>query len=347
LYHGSAGGTGYDLAWAQDTNGNNVNIPIVRYVRVTVLGNKSEIDALSAVGGTLPVIADDFYTDPALNGWKYFGNTNLFHWNPTNHNVEVTWDSTQTNSYLYHPLGTVLTADDAFSLSFDLQMNDAVAFNGGQEAAIGFINLASATNSSFSRATGSSPNLLEFDYFPDTGFGDSLAATLIDTNGDFGHNYFIFEDKSLLPGITYQVILNHAAGSTILSCQVLTNGVLYSALPGVFAGPITDFRLDAIAIDNFTDDGFDSVLAHGAVKNFVVSLPPPPVQNLAGRVQGGQWQAQFLSRTNWSYTLLRSADLLNWTTATNGIAGNGTNMIVVDPATPVDQAFYRIRADRP
>ena len=60
--------------------------------------------------------------------------------------------------------------------------------------------------------------------------------------------------------------------------------------------------------------------------------PAPPdasitalVKNLTGGFQNGQWQAQFLSCSNWLYSLERSTDLHNWTTVTAGISGNGTN----------------------
>jgi hypothetical protein len=71
------------------------------------------------------------------------------------------------------------------------------------------------------------------------------------------------------------------------------------------------------------------------------------VKNLAGGFQDGQWQAQFLSCTNWLYSLERSSDLQNWTTVTSGISGNGTNLVTADPTPPADKAFYRIRADQP
>src|SRR5262249_49281293 len=36
LYAGSAGGTGFNLTWAQDTNGTYVNLPIARFVQIDV-----------------------------------------------------------------------------------------------------------------------------------------------------------------------------------------------------------------------------------------------------------------------------------------------------------------------
>jgi hypothetical protein len=48
LYAGSAGGTGYDLAWALDSEGHSVALPEVSYLRVEVLSGRSEIDAFVA-----------------------------------------------------------------------------------------------------------------------------------------------------------------------------------------------------------------------------------------------------------------------------------------------------------
>jgi hypothetical protein len=48
-YAGSGGGAGYDLAWAQDSQGHPVNLSQVRYVRLEVLGGHSEVDGLGLV----------------------------------------------------------------------------------------------------------------------------------------------------------------------------------------------------------------------------------------------------------------------------------------------------------
>ncbi|MGV3774278.1 MAG: PEP-CTERM sorting domain-containing protein, partial [Verrucomicrobiales bacterium] len=49
LYAGSAGGRGYDLAWAVDGNGNSVNLGEIRFIRVDVLSGVSEIDSFVVV----------------------------------------------------------------------------------------------------------------------------------------------------------------------------------------------------------------------------------------------------------------------------------------------------------
>ena len=49
LYAGSGGGAGFDLAWAQDGNGQTVNLDAVNFIRVDVLDGKSEIDGFVVV----------------------------------------------------------------------------------------------------------------------------------------------------------------------------------------------------------------------------------------------------------------------------------------------------------
>lgn len=49
LYSGSGGGTGYDIAWAQDGNGGSVVLGSISYVRLEVLSGKSDVDAIVAV----------------------------------------------------------------------------------------------------------------------------------------------------------------------------------------------------------------------------------------------------------------------------------------------------------
>src|SRR5215472_1451968 len=96
---------------------------------------KNRLFALAFVGISVSVarpslaggFVEDFSVPPAQKGWSVFGNAGLFNWNATNQNLEVTWDSSQPNSYFYHPLGTILTKEDDFSFSFDLRLRDATA----------------------------------------------------------------------------------------------------------------------------------------------------------------------------------------------------------------------------
>jgi hypothetical protein len=294
-------------------------------------------------------ITEDFSADPLQNGWQIFGHTNLFQWDSTNQNLDVTWDSSQTNSYFYKPLGTILAKSDDFSLSFDLQLND-ITWSGSPELSIGLFHFVDATNSIFSRPTANTPNLFEFDYFPDNGVGQpAIVATLTDTNVNSSHKkdfYFVYDNQPLNTGIIYHVVLAHVAGQPTISGEVFAAGQLYSSLPNVFAGPITNFLIDTISISSYQNSG-SSLLAHGTVDNFVITLPPPPVQNFSGAFTNGIWQAQFISQSNWLYTLQRSADLQSWSDISTATPGNATNLFLPDSNPPPDKSFYRVRADRP
>lgn len=288
---------------------------------------------------------ENFSSDPLQNGWKTFGDANLFQWNAAGQNLAVTWDSSQTNSYFYHSLGTILARDDDFALEFDLNLTDATAGAYGSELGIGFLNIATATSPDFLRSLGTSPNVAEFDYFPPSQIAASIDATLIDASNNF---YFTFNTAPLDPGVTYHVRIAHAAGDPNLSGEVFTNGVLYAALTNSYPSTMADFRLDAIAISSYQDDGFgDTVLAHGTVGNLVATLPPPPVQNLAGSFSNGTWQVQFNERTNWLFTLERSTDLVSWTNVSPATAGAPNVLTLQDTNAPTGNAFYRVRAERP
>jgi hypothetical protein len=64
LYAGSAGGTGFDLAWAVDGANNPVALDEIRYVRISVLSGKAEVDAVAStvpdggagIAGTLALL---------------------------------------------------------------------------------------------------------------------------------------------------------------------------------------------------------------------------------------------------------------------------------------------------
>jgi hypothetical protein len=297
-------------------------------------------------------LSEDFSVNPASRGWQSFGETNLFSWNSASQNLQVIWDSSQPNSYFYRPIGTILAIDDDFSLSFDLQLSDAQA-TGFFELAVGLFHFSDATNSDFSRGTGATPNLFEFDYYPDGGFGPSIDATLSDDTVNPTNTagfYFAYDNLTLSNGTTYHVVITHQADQVTVSGSVWTNGVLFTALPNSYSGPITDFRIDTLSISSYTstNDPFgDSIQATGTVDNIVVTFPQSPVQNLTGSFSNGVWRAQFVCRSNWLYTLERSGSLNSWIDASPTTPGNGSLLTLVDTNAVSDRAFYRVRANRP
>jgi len=302
--------------------------------------------AASLVAASASTAIERFATDPALAGWRAFGDTNLFQWDATNKVLDVTWDSTQTNSYYYLPLGRTYTMADGFCVQFDLQLTDAIALNSGSELAVGLLHFSDATNADFSRANVTSPNLCEFDYFPAYFYDGqpesaSVDATLIDANLDY---YFAYDNVVLNPGMTYRVLLIHEPGAGTITAQVCTNGQLVSSLPWPYGLPDGDFQLDTLAISSFQDDGYgDSILAHGTVGNLAFASPLP-----VGWVQiPAAGQVQFASDTHWLYTLEKTTDFQTWTPAAAAVFGNGANLRLQATNPPADRASYRVEAELP
>ncbi len=306
-------------------------------------------------------ITENFASDPLQHGWQVFGNPNLFHWNATNQSLEVTWDSTQPNSYFYQPLGTTVTRNDDFSIAFDLRLDDigpGLAPNkpNSFELALGFFNLNEATTTNFVRATGyDSPNLVEFDYFWDSGYGATVMPAIVGTNSDFNYNgasdYAIYP---LTPGDWYHVQMTYTASNQTL-VTTFTNLAQNSgrAISQLVNGAFSDYRVDTMTISSFSDAGQDpmwgegSILAHGVVDNIAVLVPALPAQNLSGGFTNGQWQVQFSTRPNWLFTLERTTDFQTWTGVSPALPGVSGALALTDTNPPVSQALYRIRAARP
>lgn len=304
--------------------------------------------ALCAAHCHATVFTENFTNNPSLNGWRVFGDTNLFQWDSTNQNLAVTWDSSQTNSYFYHPLGTTLDIADDFSVSFDVTL-DQVEWNNYPVLAIGLLNIGDATNNGFSRPAGTVPNIFEYDYYPDDGYGaPDVAATLADmtvsetADNDF---YFLYDYLPMDLGATYRVTLSHAAFEKGLTATMSDSNGVYTTMPYVYAGPITDFRLDTLSITSYQDSD-DPLLAQGTVDNFVVTLPSAGRNCLMTGFNGGTPQFEFGTYPKWNYTLMRSTDLRSWSAAAPTIVGNGEIATLSDTNPPVTRAFYRLRANQ-
>jgi hypothetical protein len=305
------------------------------------------------------IITENFSTDPLQNGWAVFGDTNLFQWDSTNQNLAVTWDSSQTNSYFYLPLGTTLTMADAFTVDFDIELND-IQWTNTFQLALGLLNFTNATDPGFSRGGGTSPNIFEFDYFPDSGdtqHDPSVDASMTDATAaitDFPDFYFVYDNLALQTNVIYHVRLNHNAGDATITGLILTNGQVFTTMPIVgnnFGEIIGPFALDTVSVISYSGAGqdpnfFGSILAHGTVDNITVTLPPV-VRNFSGEFTNHLWQVQFNTYSNWLYTLQRSTDLTSWSDASASFPGNGDAMSLSDTNALANQAFYRIRAQQP
>jgi hypothetical protein len=299
---------------------------------------------------------EDFSTNPLANGWQIFGNASLFNWNPTNQNLEVIWDSSQTNSYFYHRLDTILTDNDSFQLGFDLGLLDAViGTNPDQpytfEVAVGFLNLDNATRTNFFRGSGRNAaygpdNLVEFDFFPAFDiFQPTISQVIVSTN-----NAWLYNDNllDLPPGELFHIAMAYDGGTETLTTVTTSGGVQYGPTQLIKVPDGFDFRANAVSINCYSEQHSDgSILAHGTIGNIIVTEPPAPVQNLSGGFAQGVWQAQFLGRSNWFYTLERTADFLAWTNVACASLVDDENLFLQDTNPPSGMAFYRVEAERP
>lgn len=310
------------------------------------------LSAVACVTLNAAVFSEDFSSDPSSRGWKVYGNANLAQWDSTNHVLQFKWDSGQPNTYFHHPLGTMLGREDDFSVSFDLFLKDigpgpdpTKTFSFG--ITVGLLNFSEATNATFLRGTGmSSPNLCEFDYFFDSGFGATVWPQLVDSNSTF--NYSGANDYAVYAFNTnewYHVVMNYTASNHAMLTTVSSASANFT-INDPLASTFKDFRVDTISVTSFNDDqGYgSSVLANGAVRNISVTLPPLPVTTFSSVASNGVWTAQFMSRTNWTYTLQRSTDLKTWTDGVSA-AGDGTAIQLQDSANG-EMKFYRIKATR-
>ena len=359
-YNGSAGGTPFDLNDAIDGGGNSVHLPGATYVKIDVSHGESEIDALSVLPQTAS-FRENFASDPAERGWNVFGQANLFRWNRTNQYLEATWDSSLTNHLFYRRLDTVLTKNDDFGLAFDLRLSDiAVGVNPVKsstfELAIGLLNFSDATRTNFERGTGVNAtagprNLVEFDYFPDSGFGATISPTLVSINNQFATGFDF--PLVLTLGDWFHVAMRYTASNRTLSTTMTRNGQSFGPIKDVKLGAsFTDFRLDTVAVSSYSDAGQDpqfagSLLAHGVVDNVVISAPDPAVADLTGTVVNGEWQIEFTARTNWLYTLQRTEDFQSWTVASPVTPGVNQRLTLADTNGVGANAFYRVQAQRP
>ena len=300
---------------------------------------------------------ENFSANPLTNGWQIFGDTNLFTWNSTNQNLAVTWDSSRSNSFFARPFDTILAKPDDFTFAFDLQLTDlavGVATNKPNtfQIALGLVNLVNATNPAVWRGVGvnsthGARNTCEFDYFaPANAINASFSPAILTTD----NRIYTANDVGLYfsNGVTFHITMNYTATNRTLTTIATRNGTNYGNIPNILLPTDRDFRYDRFAIINWIDTGTtDSLLAHGFVDNVTVTTPPPAVQNFSVNETNLTWQAQFTSRTNFIYTLERTADFSLWIGASPTANGTGTNLFLTDTNASSAKTFYRVRAERP
>jgi hypothetical protein len=323
--------------------------------------------AVAANSAVAAGFTQEFSNNPAHDGWAVHGDASLFSWNAANGWLDVTWDSSRTNSYFHRPLGTVLTKDDDFTLAFDIWLNDIEAgVNPAKpytfQIAVALLDLSQAVRPGLFAGSGVNASTglrstVEFNYFPDTELvAETISLIAVSTNNSsfaqfkFSHDF----PRALDVGVWHRITLAYTASNRSLTMTKLRAGAPHGTVQTVsLGGTFTDIRCDTVAIASYNDGGqtvpanSGSVLAHGRVDNIAVTTPVPPVTQPAQSLDASGHHVTFLSRSNWLYTLLRSETLTNWTALDATTTGNGSTLMLTDTNPPAARAFYRVRAERP
>lgn len=311
---------------------------------------------VSAAGATF---TETFSTAPTA--WQVW-NPGAFQWNAAAQNLQVTWDSRQTNAFFYYKLPMLLTRRDDFQMEFSLRFDDlTIGIDPAKKSTfpicIGFLNAREATRTNYFRGSGVNPttgprSIVEFSYFPDSGLGATVGAEIVSTNNQFAYAHtFPIE---LMVGETYRVKMSFDATSQVLSTEIIHNGQPYGEPPDntiqslTYTSSFGDFEIDAFGITSYSDAGQSppqfagSVLAHGIVDDIVLTWPDPPIKTIEGFRDGQHWVVRFEGVAVWNYTLERTTDVQNWTEVANG-AGVSE---LTDENPPAERAFYRVSARR-
>lgn len=315
----------------------------------------------AALPSRAAAIAETFGTDPALREWRAFGDTALFLWSATNQNLEVTWDSSRTNSLFFRPLRTVLTGADDFSFGFDLRLRDiAIGVNTNKpytfEIAIGLCRFNSITNKNFFRGAGTSlafgpRNLIEFDYFPDSGFGATVAPTVV-----ANINAIRFSDNHPLELTTddlFRIDMTYTASNQVLRTVMTRNGAAFGPIRDLSLANFPDFRVDTFAVISYSDamqtppQFAGSILAHGVVDNITWSVPDPPLISFRGNFSQSGFRGELNAKSNWIYRLETSSNLLDWSLVEEKQAAANGSMFLEHGENSTPRNFYRVTADRP
>ena len=299
---------------------------------------------------------DEDFAMPPAPAWVVFGDAALFAWEPAAQALRVTWDSRRPNSYFARPLGTVLNRHDDFLLGFTLVLDQVeVGVNPGKpytfELAVGFLNWRDATNATFLRGTGAaSPNLVEFDYFPDSGYGATIWPTFVGSDGRWNYNSSEdFTRFELEAASRHRLEWHYTAADQTLRTRLWKDGAAAGPVNDVRLAPrFTDYTVDTLAVCSYSDQGAQgSLRARGWLDDIIVRVPPPPIGTVTGQFMKGEWQVRFEARTNWVYVLERSVAWGAWDGVSTGAIEQAHGPLVLADAVTFDRAFYRVRAQKP
>jgi hypothetical protein len=300
----------------------------------------------------------------SFDSWAAAGETNLF--TPAEGGIRVNWDSSKTNSYLYLPLGFALTRADDFEVTFvmridALQLGTTPGKEDTFEIAAGLLNLTNALRPDFFRGAGINPehgprNLIDFDYFPASGFITSTVAPTIATAG----NQILFSDNHPMEldfGVYYKVQMSFTAQHQTLRSKLWesdsrTNFAAdpIELKPLVLSANYGDFAVDTLALVNYNDEGqvppqfSGSLQGSGTFWSLEAMVYNRPEVHI--REAGGQFVINFETSTGWRYEVQGQTRAGEWEILGKQFEGTGERIEVQIAAENSPRRLFRISARR-
>ena len=350
LYAGSAGGAGFDLGWAVDAEGEPVALGQAQFVRLEVISGRAEIDGLSDVRPrTIPLDwhYETFATDPLAKGWEIHGDRSLFSWDAEAEALRVTWDSEKPNSYFYRPLGQALTEVDSFAFTFQIRLGEVKAGHlEGQpytfEIALGLLNSEAAASTTFNRGTGTdSPNLVEWDYFPDTGFGATISPAIASDKSQFAAGFTFPAEMEV--GKRYTIRMEFDGVKRLLKTDMLEDGKKWKTIAEVvMKNAMSGFSVDAFSISNYGAKGSESSLfAVGWVDEIAVAVQRSKPRWVRSKNEHGRWATKaFVFGDGWSVE--QAEDFRQWKALDGAIKSDHFFLHLFDADPVKGNRFYRL-----
>lgn len=296
---------------------------------------------------------EDFTANPLQQGWSVEGDASLFSWSMEDENLMATWDSSQPNTFFYRKLETPVHHTDTFSLGFTIHVDSITGGvnpekSGSLQLALGLIQTTRAFTPGFIRGTGTdSPELFEFNYFPDTGFGATISPVMISSEHQFAAGFeFPVTMKS---GSTYEITMSLNGRTGILTTTILEDQTHEIPVQDVvITEDFSGFTLDAVSITSYSDAGQSefagSILATARIDDIQFQSLDSNLLTLQTKLEQGVPSINFTAEIGMVYQLQRSTDLIDWIDLeVRHVAEFSGETALEDPNPPSGHAFYRIQ----
>ncbi len=368
-YAGSGGGLGVNLSWVEE----GPFLPWVRYLRLDVHSGRLDLDAVSIVSPQGPVPAEkfveDFASDPLVDGrWQVHGEPSLFEWNSAMERLEVTWDSSHPNSFLYLPLDQTLNKEHSFTLRFTLEL-DQLEIGVDPEKkftfpmALGLMHMEEGLRADYYRGSGMHETfgprgLVEWSYHADSGFGATLSSGFVSLDNQWAmQNTFPLE---LVMGAVYEVILDYDSREQSLTTTMTENNLPFgpiqkASLDAFYGAPLdgfTEFGVDALVIASYSDLGqpspefAGSLLASGWVDQMTLRTGEG-IEGVEIRTGEVVTEVELDAIEGASYWLEKTSDFVRWETRGFLKSDQTASQTISDLGEEDPLGFYRVRALTP